>query len=1416
MYKLGIDVGSTTVKIVVIDQNKNIVFKRYQRHFADVRETLISVLEELEQEQGDLNIKAAVTGSGGLNLAKKLGIEFVQEVIAVKDAVLEHNPNTDVVIELGGEDAKIIYLTGGVEQRMNGICAGGTGAFIDQMAALLQTDAAGLNEYAKGYKEIYQIAARCGVFAKSDIQPLINDGASREDLAESIFQSVVNQTISGLACGRRIKGNVAFLGGPLTFLSELKKTFIRTLDLSDDEVIAPENSHLYAAYGTAMAVEESDELALSSIIDKLKNIDDTLSESNRLPRLFEDEEDYKKFLERQSAYKVERGKLEDYQGLCYLGVDAGSTTSKLVLLSEDEEIIYSYYNSNKGNPIEAIKEAFKEIKALNPNVKIAYSCSTGYGETLLQDAMNLDCGEVETIAHYYAAKYFKPEVNSIIDIGGQDMKCIKIKNNSVEDIILNEACSSGCGSFIESFANSLGYSAEEFAALGVKGESPIDLGTRCTVFMNSNVKQAQKEGAAVEDIAAGLAYSVIKNALFKVIKLADAKELGENIVVQGGTFYNDSVLRAFELVAGVEVVRPEIAGLMGAFGAALIAKERWEEEPGCDSASTILSIDEILGITYSTSSVHCKGCTNGCKLTINKFSNGNRHISGNRCEVGLGNAGVKEELANIPNLFKYKLDRLFGYKPLQLEEAPMGVIGIPRVLNMFEDFPYWAVLFRELGFRVELSPYSSPEIYATGMDSIPSESECYPAKLAHGHVQWLINQGIKDIFYPCVFYERIEDQTAQNHFNCPMVMSYPENIKNNLDDIEEKGVNFMNPFIAFTDRKTITEAMIKFMGEQYGLDKLEVKKASNKAWDELLKFRRDVHSEGRKAIKWIKENDGQGIVLAGRPYHLDPEINHGIPEMIQSYGFAVLTEDSVSAFERDKQELRVTNQWMYHARLYRAAEYVSKHNRLNLIQLNSFGCGVDAVTVDQVQEIMASKGKLYTLIKIDEVNNLGAARIRVRSLIAAMRMRTELPKEARKEAYKFERVEYTKEMQDQKYTLLCPNMSPYHFDFFEAAFIGAGYNIVLMRNDTQHAKDLGVKYVNNDVCYPATITTGQIMDEVLSGKYDTHKLAIIMSQTGGGCRASNYVGFIRKALREAGYDYIPVVSVNLNGMEKNSGFSITPRVALKAAQGALYGDLFMRMVLHTRPYEVNKGETDALHEKWKKICYDELLQKPIRLKHFYNNCKTIIDEFDAIEVDRSVKKPKVGIVGEILVKYMPFANNYLSDLLEGEGAEVVIPDLIGFMEYCFLDNLYKEEHLGGTKSSANLGKMGLDAIKAVRKPIEKKLKASKNFSGFSNIWHIGEAAEQILQRGNQCGEGWFLTGEIIELIEDGTPNVVCIQPFGCLPNHIVGKGIFKKTKELYPEANLVAIDYDPSASQVNQLNRLKLMLSTAKENLEKE
>ena len=1406
LHKLGIDIGSTTVKIALLDADDNILFSDYERHFANIQETLESLIRKAYDKTGDLSVCPMITGSGGLTLAKHLEVPFVQEVIAVSTALTHYAPQTDVAIELGGEDAKIIYFEGGnVEQRMNGICAGGTGSFIDQMASLIQTDATGLNEYAKSYKAIYPIAARCGVFAKTDIQPLINEGATREDLSASIFQAVVNQTISGLACGKPIKGHVAFLGGPLHFLSELKSAFIRTLNLDDEHTIVPENSHLFASIGSALNYKDNSVTTLSSLIDRLSNGIKMEFEVARMEPLFKDQADYDEFTTRHGNNHVKTGDLSTYKGNCYLGIDAGSTTTKIALVSEDGDLLYSFYSNNNGSPLATAIRSIQEIYAKLPeDAHIVHSCSTGYGEALLKAALKLDDGEVETVAHYYAAAFFDPKVDCILDIGGQDMKCIKIKNQTVDSVQLNEACSSGCGSFIETFAKSLNYSVQDFAKEALFAKNPIDLGTRCTVFMNSKVKQAQKEGASVADISAGLAYSVIKNALFKVIKLSDASDLGENIVVQGGTFYNDAVLRSFEKIAGVHATRPDIAGIMGAFGSALIARERYED----GMETSMLPLEEIFAMSVDTSMTRCKGCTNHCLLTINKFSNGRRYITGNRCERGIGKEPNAE---NIPNLYDYKLHRTFDYEPLSDEKATRGVIGIPRVLNIYENYPFWYTFFTDLGFKVVVSPESSRKIYELGIESIPSESECYPAKLAHGHVMWLIKQGIKDIFYPCIPYERDEMEGTNNHYNCPIVTSYAENIKNNMEELATEHINFMNPFLALDNEEALKSRLFEELEAQYHLTADEINHAVDKAYAELSQVRTDIQNKGEEVLAYLAETGRTGIVLCGRPYHIDPEINHGIPELINSYGIAVLTEDSISHLSKVERPLNVQDQWMYHSRLYAAANYAKANKQLEVIQLNSFGCGLDAVTTDTVKDILTKSGRIYTVLKIDEVNNLGAARIRIRSLISAVRVRKKHKIEPKPVSPAIKRVEFTKEMR-KNYTLLVPQMSPIHFEFLEPALQSCGYNVEVLNQGGMEDVNTGLKYVNNDACYPSLIVIGQLMNALLSGKYDPHKIALVISQTGGGCRATNYISFIRRALEKAGYGYVPVVGLSAQGIEKNSGFSFTPGLLNKAVQAIVYGDVFMRTVYHTRPYEVKPGSVNKLHRQWAAKCKRDIAKG--NFYTFQKNIRGIIRDFDRIPL-KDIKKPRVGIVGEILVKFLPDANNHLVELLEREGAEAVVPDLLDFFMYSFYNSNFKYRYLGKSKKSAIVSNSAIWIVERYRQTLRKELAKSNRFEPPAYIKDLAEYAKPFVSIGNQTGEGWFLTGEMVELIHSGAPNIVCTQPFACLPNHVVGKGVIKEIRQAFPDANIVAIDYDPGASEVNQINRIKLMLSAAEKNMNK-
>ncbi|MBR3721077.1 MAG: 2-hydroxyacyl-CoA dehydratase, partial [Clostridia bacterium] len=929
-------------------------------------------------------------------------------------------------------------------------------------------------------------------------------------------------------------------GGPLNYLSELRKRFIETLKLKDDEILVPEEAHLLVAKGAALDSFNNPSFTVKELKNKIENLRNSKDTTSKpLEPLFESHKDYEEFKKRHDKDKVNYKDLKTYEGDCFVGIDAGSTTTKLVLMDKENNILYSLYKGNEGNPLKSVIKMLKELyKELPEKAIIRYAGVTGYGEKLIQTALNIDLNEIETIAHYTAAKQFMPDVTSIIDIGGQDMKYIKLKNNAIDNIMLNEACSSGCGSFIETFAKSLGLTIEEFVKSAIDSKGPVDLGSRCTVFMNSKIKQAQKEGYSVGDISAGLSYSVIKNAIQKVMKVRDVETLGDNIVVQGGTFYNDAVLRSFEKIVGKNVIRPNIAGLMGAYGVALLSKEQYESNLDMTYHTTMLKNEELDNLEIKTTQVRCGRCENNCLLTINKFSSGKSFVSGNRCEKGSGN--FSSDNINLPNMYKYKFERLFGYEPLSEKEAKRGTIGIPRVLNMYEDYPFWFTFLTNLGFRVIISEKSNRKTYEKGMESMPSESVCYPAKLSHGHIISLLEQGIKTIFYPCIPYSRKEYQKADNHYNCPIVISYSEVLKNNVEELKAEDVKFINPFLPL-DYKKLTKVILELDEfKEYNFTKSELLEAGKKAEKEYFNYKKDISNKATEIMEYMEKNNVRGIVLAGRPYHVDPEINHGIDTLITSLGLCVLSEDSIASKVEVKRPIRVVDQWMFHARLYAAAEFTGKHDNLEMIQLNSFGCGVDAVTTDQVEEILKSYDNMYTLIKIDEVNNLGAVRIRIRSLLASMNKKINQKKEQPEKLGNYEqnKVIFTKEMK-KDYTILMPQMAPIHFELLESAVKASNYKIKLLKECTPNTVETGLKYVNNDACYPSILTTGQFIEALQSGEYDVNKTAIIMSQTGGGCRATNYIGFIRKALKDAGFSQVPVISFNIVGMEKMPGFKLT-------------------------------------------------------------------------------------------------------------------------------------------------------------------------------------------------------------------------------------------------------------------------------------
>ena len=1683
--RLGLDIGSTTVKLVLLPETAvgsggpglpgavgagegeapaQPVLAEYHRHNADVRGEVTRLLGEAAERFPDAQVRGAVTGSAGLSLATLMGLPFVQEVIAETETVRRRDPQTDVIIELGGEDAKITYLHPTPEQRMNGTCAGGTGAFIDQMAQLLHTDAPGLDELASRYTTLYPIASRCGVFAKSDLQPLINQGAASEDLAASVLAAVVTQTIAGLACGRPIRGDVMFLGGPLHFLPQLRAAFERTLSGQVDSFSCPPDAQLYVALGAAYLATGAP-TTLGELVTRLATRRALSLATSRMRPLFASEEELAVFRRRHARATVERaswprpgsgegaggaasagasaeggggaaagasgseaggasaraGTAEGAGGApggvdtgsaeeagsgsgeagsagdaeagsgpqdaprpadCFLGIDAGSTTIKAVVLDEADRIVWEHYAGNEGDPVTAAVEILRRIHVEMPEgVRIARSCVTGYGESLVKAALHLDEGVVETMAHYRAAAHLNPGVTSVIDIGGQDMKYLRIRGEAIDSISVNEACSAGCGSFLQTFAQSMGLSVQEFADTALTAPRPVDLGSRCTVFMNSSVKQAQKESATVGEISAGLSYSVVRNALYKVIKLKDPSQLGERVSVQGGTFLNDAVLRAFEILTGREVVRPDVAGLMGALGAALTAHQTYDGTPG-----RLMTLAELSRFSLTTETATCRLCQNHCKLTITTFSDGSRHVSGNRCERG-ATQERRAKKSDLPNLYDYKFRRTFAYRRLRKGQETRGEIGVPRVLGMYENYPLWFTVLTSLGFRVMLSGRSDHELFEKGMDSIPSENVCYPAKLAHGHVEWLISKGVQTIWFPCVFYERDLVEGADNHYNCPIVATYPEVIRTNVEalqgtapegadgatgrtsgrtsgrgsrrdagratgrassagagpssgtgdgpdgDAHGQGaprVRLLSPFLNLADPAKLAERLVEVFAD-WDVTLPEARRAVAAGLAEDAAFKADVRAEGRRALAWMREHGRTGIVLAGRPYHVDPEINHGVPDVINTLGMVVLSEDSVlpepEAGQDDGAEravatgalaravghlrrgaralagpltrrgedpqapadwsdvtsqglpspltpvrtadvaprLRVRDQWAYHSRLYRAAELVTRSKDLELVQLNSFGCGVDAVTTDQVQEILESAGDVYTALKIDEVSNLGAATIRLRSLAAAAEARrgrraarapgadAEVAAGAGVEADAGTGTDaealgaptagagapellasavvpaggrasrslpgattpvFTREMR-ATHTILMPQMSPVHFRPLVPLMRRLGYRVELLESASRADLEVGLRYVNNDACFPAIMVIGQLIGAFTDGSHDPDRCVVAISQTGGMCRATNYAAMLRKGLREAGYPQVPVVAVSLQGIESNPGFELTPTMGMSMLRGVVIGDTLNTCLLRVRPYEAVPGSAQELLERWNTIV-GEFFEHRGRCPTWGGRLgyrrllREMVKEFDALPLADVPRRPRVGVVGEILVKFQPDANNHVVDVIEAEGCEAVVPGLLGFLLNGLVTAGWKADTYGIGRETVTRQKAAVWFIEQVQAPARAALRAcGGKFDVESPIAVMADKASRILSLGNQAGEGWLLTAEMVELIEHGVPNIVCCQPFACLPNHVVGKGMFREVRRRFPQANIVAIDYDPGASEVNQLNRIKLMISTA-------
>ncbi len=1416
LYFAGIDIGSTTAKVVIINSENKVIFSRYRRHQAKTLETAQSIFKEALQELGDVKLDLAVTGSAGLGVAEAFGLPFVQEVVASAHFIEKLFPEVRTFIELGGEDSKIVFFDQHFrpEIRMNGSCAGGTGAFIDQMAVLLGVEVSDLDALAEKSTNTYPIASRCGVFAKTDIQALLSRRVSKEDIAASVFHSVALQVITALARGRNIERKILFGGGPLTFYPNLRKAFANLLGIEKpDDLIVPDHSELLPAMGAAMV--RNQEPCRINISDVLSVPDHAIvrkvnSETKRLPALFENKTEFDAWQNRHEQTRVPKVNPAEAMGKnLFLGIDSGSTTTKIVLIDEDGRLVLGHYGSNNGDPIQAVREGLaafrKKFAALGFRPRIAQTAATGYGEGLMRAAFGLDHGVVETMAHYRAARYFEPNVTFILDIGGQDMKAITIRNQAVAEIQVNEACSSGCGSFIETFARSLGYPVQKFAQMACSSKSPFDLGTRCTVFMNSKVKQALREGATISDISAGLAYSVIKNALYKVLKLKGTKVLGNKIIVQGGTFRNPAVLRALELLLDKDIIRPDIPELMGAYGAALTALSHFRAKKGRSNAFTrIENLDS--GTNFSKRRIRCNGCENRCSVLKLTFGNGNHFYTGNRCERHFSNnPDIKQK---GKNLIQKQTELLFNQK-MEPEGKPLLTYGIPRCLNMYEDFPFWRTFLTSCGFRVVLSPASNFKLYEKGASTVMSENICFPAKLVHGHIFDLIEKKCDRIFYPTVVYEQKEYDNVLNTFNCPVVTGYPDLIKSAINPLQASGIPLDNPAVSFKRTDLLRDQLYLFF-KQFGIDYQTVTMGVEKG----LAAQKDYKERLRaKAKKLIAEADEQGrtiVVLAGRPYHIDPLINHGVPNLLTELGVDVISENAVP-FNTDctsLEDIDVLTQWSYTNRLYAAAKWVSHTRNVQLVQLTSFGCGPDAISTDEVRRIIGDSGKIYTLIKMDEIANLGAVKIRLRSMLEAVRENKGRIQGATRygKSKKNTRVFMP---EDKGRTLIAPYFSPFYSPLIPAAFRPFGYKVDVLPPQDNISVELGLKTINNDMCYPAIIVAGDIIKAFKSGQYDPKKTAVILTQTGGQCRASSYVSLIRKGLAAAGLTDVPIIALSDEEIAQQ-GFEIDEKGLVKRmALGIIFADPLARMYLATVAREKTPGASRALH-----IRYLSEMEPGIEkadYSYLFNLLKKAVIDFNRIETIND-PIPQIGVVGEIFVKYNFFCNGNIIEWLSGQRVEVILPPLQSFFTQRFINETYDQKALF-KRSLVDRIKFWLLEVytKHYLDQIERVMQGFKFYRKSHDLRKLAEMTAEVISLANQFGEGWLLTADMIAMLSEGIGNIVCLQPFGCISNHITGRGMEKKLKEIYPHLNLLSLDMDSGTSEVNILNRLHFMVTAARE-----
>ncbi len=1410
IYKIGLDAGSTTLKLVVTDTADAVVFTDYNRHHADIPQALIKSLQKAEKALGDVRACIKTTGSAGMGISERFGLPFIQEVVAATLVVEKQFPETRTLIDIGGEDSKMIFFNQKMQAdiRMNGNCAGGTGAFIDQMASILSVSVNELSSMALRADTTYPIASRCGVFSKTDIQNLLSLNVKREDIAASIFQAVATQVISSLSRGCDISPKVFLCGGPFAFIPALREVFKEKIGLKDEDIILSNYASVVSAWGASLSEVETQQAKTVSEYIQLfqrKNETDDVPKSGLAP-LFSDNAEKENWEAEKAKTKIERVEIKDLTDRrCYIGIDSGSTTTKIVATDSRDRIFFTFYKKNGGKSLETVKEGLsvlcQKAQAAGKNLQVCGSCSTGYGEDLIKTAFNLDFGMVETIAHYMAACKLNPEVSFILDIGGQDMKAIFVENGAINRLEINEACSSGCGSFIDNFAQSLNCPIEDFVQKACLSQNPCDLGTRCTVFMNSKVKQSLREGATLDDISAGLAYSVVKNCLYKVLKLKSAGELGDHIVLQGGTMRNKAIVRAFERASGKNVTVSNFPELMGAYGAALYAKKK------AISRSIPFYLNDLTNFKgYTSEPFHCVGCENNCRVLKNKFSNGKIYYSGNKCEKVYTNKGEESRLAFNLSLFRNEL--AFKKSLKRPAEKPYTTIGIPRALNMFENFPFWYTLFTLNNIEVKSSSRSTFKIYEKGLHTVMADNICFPAKLTHGHIFDLAEKGVERIFFPYVIYEEKEPH-SNNSYNCPVVSGYSDVIRSAINPEKNFGTPFDSPVINFNDTALLKKACQKYLKEilKENFNVSGFENAFKQALTAKKAFADTVRERAIHTLNHAKDEKRFVILLAGRPYHNDPLIQHKISEIITSFGVDVITEDLLREDENDLVDSHVIPQWSYMNRIMKAAQWVANTGQdVHFVQITSFGCGPDAFIVDEISDILKRKGKNLTLLKVDDVNNAGSLKLRIRSLIESLKFKNE--SESMSETF-----ETTPEflLKDKNKTILVPYFSDFHSPFIPPTFKLMGYNMENMPPSDALSAELGLKYANNEVCYPATLVIGDCIRALQSGKYDLNNIAFAITQTGGQCRATNYIALIKKALLTAGYGNIPVVSVSImNTINEQSGFNLNVKNGARSViYAVLYGDALSKMYYATAVREKEKGIAKKLR--------DEYLQKGIAFtekKDANGLCRLLkeaAEAFNEAALEKDV--PRIGIVGEIFLKYNSFGHQYVVDWLVEQGIEPVIPALSEFFTQYFPNAKFNEKHFLEHKrplKSKLFAFLGEKWMHNIEKKIDKAASAFRYYEPNGNIHSEAKKAERIINLAAQFGEGWLIPAELASFAERNIFAAISIQPFGCIANHIVSKGIEKKVKDTYPDMNILFLDFDGGVSEVNVRNRLHFITRQVK------